>query len=113
MGYNSITLSHLSLEYVSVPVQAFTLAGAAYNPTGDTVQMAFMPQATQVPQSADWQAATWSTVASNVLFPYSASCLVGPGGTITLGIGTYVIYVKIADSPAVPVEQAPMQLEIY
>jgi hypothetical protein len=113
VGYNSISLLHLSLEYVSVPVSATTLSGAAYNPTGDTVQMAFMPQATQVPQSSDWQAAVWSTVAANVLFPYSASCLVGPGGTITLGIGTYVMYVKIGDYPEVPVEQVPMQLEIF
>ena len=113
MAYNSITVSHLSLEYVSVPVQAFTLTGAAYNPTGDTVQMAFMPQATQVPGPSDWQAAIWSTVEANVLFPYSASCLVGPGGTITLGIGTYVLYVKVSDNPEVPVLQAPMQLEIY
>ena len=113
MGYNSITLSHLSLEYVSVPISATTLAGTAYNPTGDTVQMAFMPQATQVPGSSDWQAAVWSTVATNVLFPYSASCLVGPGGTITLGIGTYVMYVKVTDNPEVPVEQVSMHLEIF
>ena len=113
MAYNSITVSHLSLQYVSVPVAAKTLTGASYNPTGDTVQMAFMPQATQVPQPSDWQAAIWSTVPANVLFPYAANCLVGPGGTIQLGIGTYVIYVMIGDNPEVPVLQAPMQLEIF
>ena len=113
MGYNTITVSHLSLQYVSVPVSAKTLDGAAYNPTGDTVQMAFMPQATQVPQDSDWQAAVWSTVSRNVLFPYAANCLIGPGGTIELGIGTYVIYAKITDNPEVPVLQAPMQLEIF
>jgi len=113
VGYNSIAVSHLSLEYVSVPVTVTTLAGAAYNPTGDTVQMAFMPQATQAPGSADWQTAIWSTDTSDLLYPYSANCLIGPGGTITLGIGTYVIYVKVTDSPEIPVLQAPMQLEVY
>lgn len=113
MGYNSISISHLSLEYVCVPVNATTLSGAAYNPTVDTVQMAFMPQPTQVPQNTDWQTAIWATRSTDVLNPYAACCLVGPGGTIQLDIGTYVIYVKVTDSPAVPVRRASLQLEIY
>lgn len=113
MGYNSISISHLSLQYVNVPVKALTLSGAAYNPTADTVVMAFMPQATQSPQLADWQTAIWATRSGDILNPYAACCLVGPGGTITLGIGTYIIYVKISDNPEIPVLQAPLQLEIY
>lgn len=113
MGYNSIAVSHLSLQYICVPVSAQTIAGVAHNPTGDTVAMAFMPQVTQVPQNADWQAAIWATRTSDVLNPYAACCLVGPGGTIQLSIGTYIIYVKITDSPEVPVLQASLQLEIY
>ena len=113
MAYgNTINISQLSTQYVLVPVKAVK-AGVPYNPTGDQVQMAFMPQATQVPQPGDWQTATWTTVPSNVLFPYSAQCLVGPVGTVQLGVGSYVIYVKIGDSPEVPVLQAPMQLEIF
>lgn len=113
MGYNSIAISHLSLQYVVVPVTATTLTGASYNPTADVVQMAFMPQATQVPQNADWQAASWATRAGNVLQPYAACCLVGPGGTIQLAIGTYIVYVKVSDSPEIPVLQASLQLEIF
>jgi len=112
VGNNSVQLSQLSLQYLYVPVAA-TKNGVAYNPTGDPVAMAFMPQATQVPQSGDWQAAGWTTVATNVIYPYSAGCLIGPGGTITLGVGTYVVYVRVTDSPEVPVQQAPMQLEIF
>ena len=113
MGYNSISVSHLSLQYVGVPVKATATDGTAFNPTGSTVQMAFMPQATQVPQNADWQSAIWATRTSNVLEPYAALCLVGPGGTIQLSIGTYIIYVKVTSSPEIPVIQASLQLEVY
>lgn len=113
MGYNSIAISHLSLQYVGVPVKAISLNGNSYNPTGDPVSMAFMPQATQVPQLSDWQAAVWATRAGNIIEPYAAYCLVGPGGTIQLSIGTYVVYVKITDNPEVPVLQASLQLEVY
>ena len=111
MGYNSVAFSQLSLQYLYVPVSAVK-NGAAYNPTGDPVAMAFMPQATQVPQSADWQTAGWTTT-QNAVYPYSAGCLIGPGGTIALTVGTYVVYVRVTDSPEVPVQQASMQLQIY
>ncbi len=102
VGFSAIGLSHLALEYVLIPVQV-TKLGLPYNPTGDAVQFAFMPTQTQVPQSGDWVSGAWETDTSNVLYPYAAKCLVGPGGTITLGIGNYVIYLKITDSPEVPV----------
>ena len=97
-------INHLSLQYYGVPVKAVTLAGVPYNPTVYTVQMAFMPQATQSPGSSDWQAATWATVPNNILYPYAAYCLIGPGGTITLNTGTYVVYLKIIGSPEIPVQ---------
>lgn len=103
MGFDSIGISHLSLQYIGVPVKAVTPAGAAYNPTADPVQMAFMPTATQVPQTSDWQVATWAAMTGNLLYPYAAYCLVGPGGTINPGIGTYVVYLRITDNPEVPV----------
>jgi hypothetical protein len=37
------------------------------------------------------------------LFPYSAKCLVGPSGTTNPGIGRYYLYLKITDSPEIPV----------
>ena len=101
MALTSIGMSHLSLKYYIVPVAA-TKAGVPYNPTGDTVQFAFMPQATQVPGNSDWVSGSWDTVSGSVLYPYNAKCLVGPGGTITLGIGTYVVYQKTTDSPEIP-----------
>lgn len=113
MGYNSISISQLSLQYVGLPVTAADINGAAVNPTAFPVTMAFMPQATQVPQVSDWQAAIWGTDTSNALYPYTAYCLIGPGGTIRLGVGTYVVYVKVSGNPEIPVLQASLQLEIF
>ncbi len=102
VGTSTIGINHLSTEYVLVPVVA-TKAGVPFNPTADTVQFAFMPTPTQVPTNPDWVSGSWDTVSSSPLYPYNAKCLVGPTGAITLGIGTYIIYLKITDSPEVPV----------
>lgn len=110
MGFSLIGMSQLSTQYILVPVTA-TQAGAAYNPTGDAVQFAFAATATYVPQSGDWVSGSWDTNTSNILYPYSAKCLVGPSGTVTLGIGTYVVYLRITDNPEIPVLIAG-QLEI-
>ena len=103
MGFDAIGMSRLSTQYVFIPVQA-TKSGVAYNPTSDSVQFAFMPQATQVPGNTDWVAGSWDTDTSSILFPYSAKCLVGPsGGVINPGLGTYYMYLKITDNPEIPV----------
>jgi hypothetical protein len=102
VGFESINMSHLSTEYVIIPVTA-SKAGVSYNPTGDTVKFAFMPTPTQTPLVSDWVVGAWDTDTTNVLYPYSAKCLVGPAGTISLGTGTYIIYIQITDSPEIPV----------
>ena len=101
MGFTTIGMSHLSLKYYIVPVSA-TEAGEPVNPTSDLVQFAFMPTPTQVPQVSDLVTGSWETNPYSILFPYNAKCLVGPGGTITLGIGTYVVYQKTTDNPQIP-----------
>lgn len=103
MGYNQAGVNHLSLQYLGIPVKASSLTGTPVNPTSNPVQMAFMPGATQVPGSGDWQTAIWAAIPSDILFPYAAYCLIGPGGTVTLGIGTYIIYLKITGFPEIPV----------
>jgi hypothetical protein len=97
-------ISQTSLQYVRVPVTASVL-GAAYNPTSDTVQMAFLADGA-VPQSGDWKVASWET--DVVTGQYRAKCLVGPSGTVTLTAGTYRIFVKISDSPEIPVLEADL-----
>jgi hypothetical protein len=102
VGYSALGMPHLSLQYYLVPIAA-TRLGVSYDPTGDTVEFAFMPTPTQVPGNTDWVSGSWDTSSASVLYPYSAKCLIGPGGTITLGIGTYISYVKVTDSPEIPV----------
>lgn len=102
MGFSVIGQSHLSTQYVLIPVAA-TVDGTPYNPTSDAVAFAFMPGATAVPGDSDWVAGTWDTDTPNLIYPYTAKCLVGPSGTTTLGIGTYIIYVRITDNPEIPV----------
>lgn len=102
VGFETVTLSHLATEYVLVPV-VVTKAGVPYNPTSDTLQFAFMPSPVQVPKTSDWVSGSWETVTTNIIYPYNAKCLVGPAGTITLGTGSYVMYLKITDNPEVPV----------
>ena len=78
--------------------------GAAYNPTGDLVYMAFVPQPNYGPPpnpaGGQWNTAYWETDPGPV---YWASCLVGPAnGGIVLAQGAYLICVKVVDDPAVP-----------
>jgi len=86
-----------SLEEVPVAVTS----PAGINPTGDTVQMAFLavPPPAQ-PTTLEWNVATWQSLA----VPYIALCLVGPGGTITLTQGQWYVWIKLTASPEVPVK---------
>lgn len=101
------TLTQLaqSTEPVQVAVTA-TLNGAVYNPTADPVAFAFVPKQVSGPPpdptSGQWQAATWQTDPGPV---YWASILVGPlNGGVALAAGSYIVYVKVTDNPAVPVK---------
>lgn len=99
-----LTLYAASLEYVRVPM-AVEKSGAPYDPTADTVVMAFIA-GPAAPTSGDWKTASWDTDASTYPPTYYAQCLVGPGGTVTLAAGTWTVWVKVTDSPEVPVKRA-------
>lgn len=96
----SVRLSPLTLERVRFPVQADS-AGYPYDPTGATVEAAFMGgdgyQSGANPESGDWKAAAWDTT---LIGTYVAGCLVGPGGAATLEPGTYRCWVRITDATA-------------
>ena len=102
MGFSAIGMSQLATMYVFIPF-AVTKSGIPYNPTSDSVAFAFAPTPTYVPQVSDWVIGSWDTDTTSALYPYSAKCLVGPAGTITLGIGTWIIYAKVTDNPEIPV----------
>lgn len=97
MALPNTSIYATSLEEVPVAVTPPPLV----NPTGDTVQMAFLaaPPPTQ-PTALQWNVATWQSLNP----PYIALCLVGPGGTITLTAGQYYVWIKISASPEVPVK---------
>jgi hypothetical protein len=95
----AVTMSRLSLQYVSVPVQAYK-GGTVYNPTNDVVEFAFVQNYGTVPSS--WAAGSWVSQL-NYTYPYAAQCLVGPGGATAPTTGVYNIWVQIQDDPEVPV----------
>lgn len=100
----TLTISSLSKEYVRVRVTARE-DGAVVNPTADTVEMAFTASEAE-PSGGDWKTAEWETDANTEPDTYYARCLVGPGGTVALTDGTYRVWVKITDSPEIPVKRS-------
>lgn len=101
-GSYPVVLSSLSTEMVQVPINARLGGSPNYNPTADMVQLAFMA-GTSKPGTSDWNAGTWATDPGP---EYLAQCLVGPNTGVVLPVGTYAIWVKVTDSPEVPVLQA-------
>lgn len=88
-----------STEYVNVPILA-TIAGTPYNPTADAVQMAFV---TGPSQPTVFFAGDWVTTVQGT---FIAQCLIGPAGPNVLAPGLYTVWIKITDSPEVPVKPA-------
>jgi hypothetical protein len=103
-------VSSQSTEYVLVGVTA-VVGGTLIDPTGDTVQMAFVAPNIS-PGSGDWKAAGWEVNTVSQPHTYSVKCLIGPGGTITLSPGTYDAWVKITDNPESPIQKSG-QLRVY
>jgi len=101
-----IRQSTLSLQYVTAQITV-----QAGNPTADTVQFAFTTAGAD-PQPSDWKTGSWATVTGLPTGVYVAQCLVGPSGAVQLTAGTYQVWVKITDSPEIPVLQAGT-LQIY
>lgn len=89
-----------TLEYVRTPICA-TKSGVSYDPTGDTVQFAFCPAAqSDDPPVLTWYPGQWQTVGG----VYYAECLVG--GAVPVAHGTYEVFVKVTDSPEIPMKSA-------
>lgn len=99
------SFSATSLIQVLADVSAVR-SGTSVDPTANTVQAAFLtePPEEASPESGDWKTASWETNATTTPDQYAAKCLVGPGGAVTLTPGTYYVWVKITDSPEIPVE---------
>lgn len=96
------TIPVVSTEYVHAKVGPILVDGQAYDPTGDVVQLAFMPGTTE-PGDSDWHTGSWEN--SGVPDIYFARCLVGPAGGVALAAGDYVMWCKVTDNPEVPARQ--------
>lgn len=93
-----LQLSHLSREFVLVPV-VVVLEGETVDPTEDPVEFAF-PAPGEDPET--WIGGTWEEGTDGFL----ARCLVGPGGSIELDPGRYRVWVRFTDEAEVPVKEA-------
>lgn len=112
-------ISQLSTQYIRVPVSA-RRSGAAYDPTGDTVQFALKlaPASTQAdqynePESGDWGTGAWETDGG----VYYAYINAGPSGTITWETTgsfpkTYQLWMKVTSTPEIPVEMVGL-VEVF
>lgn len=100
----SMEISTTSLEYVRVQVDAIK-NGAVYDPTTDVVAFAFLDRGKGNDLSgASWLVGSWETSPAGTHY---ARCLIGPGGGVaTLAAGAYSVWVKISDSPEIPIKKS-------
>lgn len=88
------TISHLSTEYVKVPVTS-PLAPVVLAELD--VEMAVLPEG-QDPSGGDWESAQWNDAGTHALV------LVGPATTLPLTKGVnYAVWVRVTSSPEIPV----------
>jgi hypothetical protein len=92
-----------SVEYIKCRVEK-RINGVVVDPSADVVSMAFT--LTKTGTGASFKSADWETTSQG----YYIRCLVGPGGgTVTLVAGkSYYVWVKITDSPEIPVKSGGM-----
>lgn len=83
--------SALSREAVRFYVRA-DQAGLPFDPSGGTVEAAFLTSSRGEPGAGDWKAASWDT---SLIGSHVAECVVGPGGTVQLAKGRYYCWLRI------------------
>jgi len=105
-----LRISSQSKEYVRIPISAYE-AGSLVDPTSDAIEMAFTTGAD--PVANDWKTASWETDSSTTPTTYYARLAVGPGGSVTLTVGFYTVWVRVTDNPEIPVIEVPGLVEIY
>jgi hypothetical protein len=105
---DSLSQPAISTQYIQVEVLATNLDGSAYDPSADVVQVAFVPESYPPgsPGPGDWITAQWEQGPGGTWW---AAILVGPAnGGVTLASGSYVPWVRVTDSPAIPALPGPL-----
>lgn len=77
-----------------------TKAGASYDPTTDVVQWAFVPVGGTL-SAAAWTTGSWETVSGVHTARILVAAVIGTAD-VTLPLGNYSAYYKVADSPETP-----------
>jgi len=109
---STLGVSFLSREEIRVPITARE-AGAVVVPTGDVVSFAFTLGG--VDPSA-FTAGAWETDTTTEPDTYYATIQVGgtgSGAAVVLAKGVYTVWVKVADSPDIPVKRLEDKLEVF
>ena len=98
----TLTQSVLSTQYMQVLIQV--TSASPHDPTGDPVSFAFTPANTfPAVEPSTWYTGSWVTFPGS---QYWAEILIGPAnGGVSLATGAWQVWVKITDSPEVPVLQ--------
>lgn len=94
----TLTLSAVSTRFYRVPVSDTVNGTVLVDPTGDEVSFAFMAPGVN-PDTANWVSGLWETIGTT----FYAKVLLGPGGN-ALAVGTYLVWIWVADSPEAPKE---------
>lgn len=97
-----LRLPSTTLEYVYLPVKATNSAGASVDIDALTVEAAFVAGLDD-PAEDDWVAATWEAGGPDSAGYYQARVLIGTGGDVELAEGAWQAWVRVTDSPEVPV----------
>lgn len=81
-----------------------TAAGAAVDPTGFTVTVAFAPTDTApAAASSSWKTATWDTDTTTTPTTYRAQAAIGPSGVQELAPGVWWMFAKVTASGETPI----------
>lgn len=104
----TLTQSVLSTQYQQTLITVTSVDG--YNPTSDTISWAFTnANAYPALSPSAWNSGSWVTYPGD---QWWAQVLIGPAnGGVVLATGTWQSWLRITDSPEVPVLQ-PFLLQI-
>jgi len=102
---STINISSQGLIYFQCPV-----LNRETDPTSDAVAVAFLARGSMPVGTESWTTGSWDTSATGPT--YKAQVLVGVSPGVVLDPGDYDAFVKITDSPEVPI-LGPYQLTVY
>lgn len=105
VGKNSKQLIHAAVKARD--------ANGLIDPTGSSVSFAFLVPGDSPAVGTVWTLGSWETITLAKGPQYRAKCLIGPGGSITLSVGSYAVWLKIDYAPELLQIEVDERLLIY